>query len=313
VKPFFLASLIAASIFTWCFAEHIVGVSQGLTEEISPVINWLPDPVKNGNVILLEINTQKIDQPIFGIQAKFQKQMILISRHLSGARGSYFGLIAIPYHQKPGPITVKLEWTNPRGYHSQIITSRIIVGKYKSEKFKVDPRMINPSNAERDRARREREEIGHIYYFSNPWPLWDSPFQLPVNTRVTSPFGAKRLLNGKVKSFHSGVDFRANTRTSVRAANAGIVKLAKHLFYAGNHVIIDHGLGIFTSYSHMSKISVTVGQRVEKGQSIGRAGASGRVNGPHLHWGAKVNRISVNPLQLVEALSPLFPVLNDPS
>jgi hypothetical protein len=313
VKPIYLSILITASIIALCLTKHSVALSQSSTGEISPVVNGLLNPVKNGNVILLEINTRKIDQPIFGIQARFQEQMIQISEHPSMAKGFYFGLIAIPFHRSPGPISVKLEWTNRKGYHSQIIMSRVIAGKYKSEKFKVNPQMINPSAADSERAQRERKEVRDIITISNPWPLWDSAFQLPVNSSVTSPFGAKRLLNGKVKRFHSGADFRANTRTPVRATNAGIVKLAKNLYFSGNHVIVDHGLGLFTSYSHMSKISVLVGQKVEKGQSIGFAGATGRVNGPHLHWGAKVNGINVDPLQLIEALGTLFPQLADPS
>jgi murein DD-endopeptidase MepM/ murein hydrolase activator NlpD len=79
--------------------------------------------------------------------------------------------------------------------------------------------------------------------------------------------------------------------------------LAKDLFFSGNAVIVDHGAGVFTSYSHLSRINVTVGQRVEKGGVIGLAGATGRATGPHLHWGAKVNNVSVNPLTLMRTIN----------
>jgi murein DD-endopeptidase MepM/ murein hydrolase activator NlpD len=78
-----------------------------------------------------------------------------------------------------------------------------------------------------------------------------------------------------------------------------VVRLSKDLFYSGNAVIIDHGAGVFTSYSHLSQINVKVGQKIEKGQSVGLAGATGRATGPHLHWGVKLNSINVNPLSFV--------------
>jgi murein DD-endopeptidase MepM/ murein hydrolase activator NlpD len=78
-----------------------------------------------------------------------------------------------------------------------------------------------------------------------------------------------------------------------------VVCLAKDLFYSGNAVIVDHGAGVFTSYSHLSRMVVDVGQRVEKGMVLGLAGATGRATGPHLHWGVKVNTVSVNPLTFI--------------
>jgi murein DD-endopeptidase MepM/ murein hydrolase activator NlpD len=90
------------------------------------------------------------------------------------------------------------------------------------------------------------------------------------------------------------------------AANAGTVKLAKELFFSGNLVIVDHGTGIFSLYAHLSRIDVVAGQDIEKGQQIGLSGASGRVNGPHLHWGIKVNGIYVDPLQFVGVVESLL-------
>jgi murein DD-endopeptidase MepM/ murein hydrolase activator NlpD len=152
----------------------------------------------------------------------------------------------------------------------------------------------------------ERNEVKNAYLFSSSDRHWPGLFILPVEGKVTSSFGTRRLFNGKLRSFHTGVDFRANEDTTIHAANAGIVRLAKNLFFSGNHVIIDHGLGVFTNYSHLSEIHVNVGDRVEKGQIIGKAGATGRVNGPHLHWGAKVNGTSVDPLQLLNVLTSLL-------
>jgi murein DD-endopeptidase MepM/ murein hydrolase activator NlpD len=116
-------------------------------------------------------------------------------------------------------------------------------------------------------------------------------------------YGNKRVFNGQLKSYHNGVDFRARLGTPAVAANTGIVRLAKNLFYSGDAVIIDHGTNIFTIYAHLSKIKVAAGQRIEKGQLIGLTGATGRVSGPHLHWGVKINGVAVNPLQFVDVIS----------
>ncbi len=302
------ASLIVVSLFPVGAAENNAEMHNAVTDNNSPAVRVSPDNATNGNVILLEIDTRRINQPIFGIQAKFHEKRITLDVHPSKANGFYFGLIGIPYHAAPGTIAVKLEWTNPQGYDSKIISFDVNSAKYKSEKLNVDSKMINPNQNDRERARREITEVKRVYLFSNSIRLWHSPFQLPVESKLTSLFGARRLYNGKFKGYHSGVDFRANEDTPVHAPNAGIVRFAKNLYYAGNHVIVDHGLGLFTNYSHLSEIRVSPGQNIEKGQLIGYAGSTGRVNGPHLHWGAKVHGVSVDPLQLLEVLTALLPV-----
>lgn len=308
VRPFLFAALIAAGISSMGAAENFFETHPNVTTDNYLSVTLSPNPVTNGKVVLLEVHTRSINQPIFGIQAKFHDKRIPLAMHPSNVNGIYFGLIGIPYHFSPGSTAVKLEWTNPHGYHSKIIPFNVNSAKYRSEKLKVDPQMINPSQDDRVRAKRELHEVKRIYLISSAVRLWHSPFQLPVETKVTSPFGARRLYNRKFKSFHSGVDFRANSNTPVHAVNTGIVRLAKHLYYSGNHVIVDHGLGLFTNYSHLSKIHVSPGQRIEKGELIGYAGETGRVNGPHLHWGAKVHGVSVDPLQLLEVLTSLMPV-----
>ena len=276
------------------------------TDNNSPWVELSPNPATNGNVVLLEIDTRSLDQPVFGLQIKFQEKIITLASHPSKAKGFFFGLMGIPYHIAPGATAFKLEWTNRYGYHSKNVRFTVNRGKYRSEKLKVDNRMVNPSKNDRQRSQQERNDVKKAYFISSSDRLWPGMFQLPVEGKVTSPYGTRRLFNGKVKSYHSGVDFRADEDTPVHAANTGIVKLAKNLFYSGNHVIVDHGLGLFTNYSHLSEIHVIVGQRVEKGQIIGYAGSTGRVNGPHLHWGAKVNGTSVDPLQLLKVLTSLL-------
>jgi murein DD-endopeptidase MepM/ murein hydrolase activator NlpD len=130
--------------------------------------------------------------------------------------------------------------------------------------------------------------------------FWDDPFVTPVSGCMLSPFGVKRLHNGKpTGEFHGGVDQRAAAGSSIRAAAAGDVKIAQPFTVLGGTVAIDHGQGLETMYLHMSKIAVQPGAHVNKGDVIGYVGATGRANGPHLHWLIDVNGVPVNPRQWV--------------
>jgi murein DD-endopeptidase MepM/ murein hydrolase activator NlpD len=108
------------------------------------------------------------------------------------------------------------------------------------------------------------------------------------------------VFNGEPRAPHNGADLRAKTGTPIRSANRGRVVLAKELFFTGNTVIVDHGLGIYLLYAHLSRIDVKPGATVDNGQVIGLSGATGRVTGPHLHWGVRIQGARVNPFSLVD-------------
>lgn len=126
--------------------------------------------------------------------------------------------------------------------------------------------------------------------------FWEGAFAIPVQGRRTSPYGVISIYAGRRRGWHRGTDFAAPTGTPVYAANHGIVRLAEPLPVSGNAVFVDHGLGIITSYLHMSAIHVVVGQRVRKGVLIGAVGSTGLATGPHLHWGLRTNGVLVDPL-----------------
>ena len=107
------------------------------------------------------------------------------------------------------------------------------------------------------------------------------------------------MFNGELASIHKGMDFRARMRTPVRAGNSGVVVLARGLYFEGNCVVIDHGLGLFTLSMHLSKIYVREGQHVRKGALLGLSGATGRVTGPHLHWAVRWEGAYLDPAKLL--------------
>jgi len=148
-----------------------------------------------------------------------------------------------------------------------------------------------------DRENARARQIGREAHDREP--MWTAPFIKPRNSVVTSEFGSGRVFNGRLTARHLGVDFRGAIGEPIKAANRGVVALVDNFFLAGNVVYIDHGGGVVTSYFHMSKPLVHVGQVVKRGQVIGLVGNTGRVTGPHLHWAARYGANTVNPLDLL--------------
>ncbi|MBW2707229.1 MAG: M23 family metallopeptidase [Deltaproteobacteria bacterium] len=262
--------------------------------------------VTNGNPLLVQIDTRKLGAPVTAVGLIFQDRKFSVYPHPVSPVHYRFGLIGIPYRQEPGPAKLILKWTNDTGEHAQTIPFEIIAGKYRTDVLKVDPARVNPSKKNIKRTRKEARRVVQTYADGSSARLWNGAFQLPMSSEITSPFGNRRLFNKQLKSYHNGVDFRAPVGTPVFAANSGVVKIAENLFYSGNVVIVDHGNLIFTIYAHLSKIEVTAGQKIEKGQQLGLTGATGRVSGPHLHWGVKVNGTAVNPIQFMRAMDSLI-------
>jgi len=125
--------------------------------------------------------------------------------------------------------------------------------------------------------------------------------QRPVPGEISSAFGLRRVFNGQPRSQHKGLDLRGSAGTSVLAAADGTVALVEELYFSGNVVYVDHGLGLFSMYAHLSAFDVRPGQRVSRGQVLGRVGSTGRSTGPHLHLGCYVLGTAVDPVPLMEA------------
>jgi murein DD-endopeptidase MepM/ murein hydrolase activator NlpD len=155
---------------------------------------------------------------------------------------------------------------------------------------------LSPEDSKR--AEEEGKKMESIWQKASSEKLWLGGFLTPIKSELTSGFGRRRVVNNQPRSPHSGVDLKAAAGTPILAANGGKVVLAEELFFSGNTVIIDHGLGLYTYYAHCSKLQVRVGEEVKKGQVIAEVGSTGRVTGPHLHWACRLNGARVNPLIL---------------
>lgn len=179
------------------------------------------------------------------------------------------------------------------------ITVDVSAKKFPVSRLTVNQRFVELSKADLNRAAGEAKEVKAIDSRITTNIVPDEPFTDPIPGESGHNFGVRRILNGEPRAPHSGADLPAKIGTPVHATNRGRVVLAKNLFFTGNTVILDHGLGIVSMYAHLSRIDVKPGEIVKNGQVIGLAGATGRVTGPHLHWGMKVQGARVDPFSLI--------------
>lgn len=179
-------------------------------------------------------------------------------------------------------------------------------GNYTNETIQVKEDKIFPSKTAQEQIAKEIKEANAVYSHYTPKALFSGGFELPLTSFITSAYGRARIFNNILASYHSGTDFRAKIGTPVKAANSGVVRIAKNRYYAGNSIVIDHGYGIYSQYYHLSELKVKVGQQVKKGQIIALSGASGRVSGAHLHFGILVASKQVDPLDFIAKFNALF-------
>ncbi len=167
--------------------------------------------------------------------------------------------------------------------------------QYASQSLKVPPRQVNLSKKDLARVAGERLRIDHaLAQYSEP-PPESLRFAQPVPGPRSSSFGMRRIFNGESRNPHSGMDIAAPTGTPVLTPLAGTVMDTGQYFFNGNTVFVDHGRGLISMYCHLSAIDVKPGQRVAAGARLGAVGMTGRVTGPHLHWGLVLNRAWVDP------------------
>lgn len=172
---------------------------------------------------------------------------------------------------------------------------------YPKETLSVDKKRVYLSKIDQLRADKEKKLLQKIYSNYIFHPLYDKNFISPLDSKITSYYGTARVYNNSFKSAHLGTDFRAAIGVKIPSSNAGRVVYAGDLFYTGNTVIINHGLGIFSMYGHLSEILVKKDDIVKQGQILGLSGSTGRVSGPHLHWGVMISNNWVDGFSLIRA------------
>jgi murein DD-endopeptidase MepM/ murein hydrolase activator NlpD len=253
-----------------------------------------------GSLLLIEVKSAK---PLAEVQGDWDGRSVPFWREVS-SEAQRKGLVGADLEKAPGEYELRVTGQTANGEKiSCSARVRVRKGRFATEKLQVEQQFVEPSPEQIKRADEERQKLRDIFDRVTPERLWDGKFRIPLDGATTgSNFGRRRILNGNPGSPHSGVDLPGKTGTSVHVAQRGRVVLAEELFFAGNTVVVDHGLGIYTLYGHLSEIDAKVGDDLEAGAVLGKVGATGRVTGPHLHWGLTVEKARVNPLQLVTLL-----------
>ncbi|MGB5438296.1 MAG: peptidoglycan DD-metalloendopeptidase family protein [Gammaproteobacteria bacterium] len=203
-------------------------------------------------------------------------------------------LIGLSLATKPG--TAYLTGNNTAG-QSMRMPFQVDEKSYEEQHITIkDKRKVNPEKRDMERITREKQQISKALRNWSPRDAIDLNFRKPVEGPTSSPFGLRRFFNQQPRNPHSGLDIAAPAGTPIRAPAAGIISDSGEFFFNGNTVFIDHGQGLVTMYCHLSEIDVKPGQPVAVGEIIGKVGMTGRVTGPHLHWGVSLNNARVDPL-----------------
>jgi murein DD-endopeptidase MepM/ murein hydrolase activator NlpD len=250
-----------------------------------------------GGVVLLELETEAAaGEPA----ATWQGKEIGFWR--DEPQGPWRALVGIDLGQRPGDARVVVE----RGLDRACAVGLSIKAvAFPEEHLTLPPRFVELSPQDQARAAREAARLKALLQAVTTERLWSGPFRIPLDdARPSSSFGRRRILNGQPRSPHTGVDLGAPEGTPVHAMQRGRVVLDADLFFSGRTILLDHGLGLFSFYGHLSESRVQPGRVVDAGEVIGLVGATGRVTAPHLHWAVQLGNARVDGLDLVRVTSP---------
>lgn len=207
--------------------------------------------------------------------------------------GRYVAAIGLPLDLEPAS-TLEIE------VGENVATVVVVEHAYREQRLTVEnEEYVSPGQATLERIGRERVEIDAALNGWRDVPLDKPALLVPVEGRRSSSFGLRRFFNDQPRSPHKGMDIAATEGTPIRAPAAGRVAATGDYFFNGNTVILDHGQGLVTMYCHLSAIDVRKGDEIDGGETLGKVGATGRVTGPHLHFGTYLNGTAVDPALLL--------------
>lgn len=248
-------------------------------------IQWSPGRPHEGEAVGVHLYQPSAGRRPAAVEGEMDGRPV----RFTPVEGGWFGVAAAPIGSA-GPARLVLRYRlSPDSTVSQSVRLPIAEREFPATRLSVAPRYSEPSPEALVRIREERELItATLARATGEWLPRDG-FTWPREKRITSPFGQRRVFNEELKSRHTGLDLRGREGDPVHASARGRVALAGDFYYAGSAVYLDHGLGVYTAYFHLSRIAVAEGDTVRQGEPMGEVGATGRVTGPHLHWSLYVN------------------------
>ncbi|MCJ7766594.1 MAG: M23 family metallopeptidase [Thiovulaceae bacterium] len=238
-----------------------------------------------GGVIVKEVQSKVKPEAYYG-----KKELMVLP---SGKKGSYLILAGVSLNQKVGSAyNVTLQEGKKRRKLVLDLEDKAYLKQYITIKNK---RKVSPEKMDMKRIHEESRRSHEALALFTPQKFISLAMAKPVDVTISNDFGKRRYFNKKPRRPHSGVDMPAPAGTDIVAPLAGKIVEMGAFFFNGNVIFIDHGLGLVSMYCHMSKFSVKREQSVKQGEKIGEVGATGRVTGPHLHWGVSLNGAMVDP------------------
>ena len=256
--------------------------------------------VKQGEIIKVTLRSNTLDLSRDDYTANFSWNNFSFYPSANNELVSYIG---VSYWNETGKTPLKIKQNGNDFYYNKI---KILSGNFDKSYIEVSKdkeKLVRPDEEDKklkERLEKDNEMVTKARTNTSPKKLWNDNFIWPLKGVISTDFGATRFVNGKLQSKHSGIDIAADTGTTVKASNDGIVTLAADLIVTGKTVIIDHGHNVFSSYSHLNTMTVKKGDKISKGEKVGEIGSTGFSTGPHLHWTIKVANVYVNPKYFIK-------------
>ena len=258
-------------------------------------IAWMPTRLTNGSPCLFAANLPRGARSVAG---KWQGRDIAFFRGKDERH--WYALVGVDVEVSPGDYPLTIEATLPDG-NKQTFHREVAVGAapYTKVTLTVPEKFVQPNAEALKQIEADKIIKDKAFANTNPAPQWSGDFVPPLKVAPRSDsFGTRRVFNGTLASVHRGLDYHAHPGTPVMAVNSGRVVLAQPLYYEGNCVVIDHGMGLMTVYMHLSKFKVAEGDLVKQGQLIALSRGTGRATGPHLHLGVRWQGAYLDPQKL---------------
>jgi hypothetical protein len=247
-------------------------------------VSFAPESLSNGSPCLI---TVALHDKASAVTGNWQGHPVVFFANTD--HRTWFALAGVDVEVHPGNYPLTIDATLKDGTHRTLHQDvEVEEAPYEKVPLSVPDKFVEPNAAALKKIAADKIVKDKALANSASKPLWSGNFRPPLHLAPQSDsFGNQRIFNGKLDSVHRGLDYRAKMRTPVAAINAGRVVLAQPLYYEGGCVVIDHGLGLMSIYMHLSKIEVSVGKKVRRGQILALSGSSGRATGPHLHLGIR--------------------------